>query len=139
MSVGAGTGGGTPGDAMLRALLGLDGGASPFPSTSRYHGTPLATLTLPDGRVVAFVRRRFLPAAGRLESFGAHRVEQGDRPDLLASTYLGDPQQFWQLCDINGVMDPDELTATVGRLVRIGTSRASGALNGSSPAGGGNA
>ena len=39
-------------------------------------------------------------------------------PNLLVAIekqHLGDPLMFWRLCDENGVMHPDELTATSGR------------------------
>jgi hypothetical protein len=32
---------------------------------------------------------------------------------------IGDPELFWQLCDSNGAMQPDELTETIGRKIRI--------------------
>ncbi|MFZ1707308.1 MAG: LysM domain-containing protein, partial [Anaerolineae bacterium] len=48
-----------------------------------------------------------------------HTVAEGERPDLIAAAYLGDPEQFWRLCDANGVMRPEELTEEVGRRLRI--------------------
>jgi nucleoid-associated protein YgaU len=44
---------------------------------------------------------------------------QGDRLDNLAARYLGDPEQFWKICDANNVLRPDELTEEIGRVVRI--------------------
>jgi hypothetical protein len=44
---------------------------------------------------------------------------QGDRLDNLTAKYLGDPEQFWRLCDANNALQPEELTDTVGRRVRI--------------------
>ncbi len=38
-----------------------------FEHTSRYYNIETATLTLPDGRVVAYKRRRFLPQADSLQ------------------------------------------------------------------------
>ena len=35
----------------------------------------------------------------------------GDRLDLVAARYLGDPTAAWQVADANGALDPDELTA----------------------------
>jgi hypothetical protein len=46
-------------------------------------------------------------------------VTQGDRLDNIAAKYLGDPEQFWRLCDANGAMRPDALTETIGRWLRI--------------------
>ena len=34
-------------------------------------------------------------------------------------SYLGDPLQYWRICDANGAMRPDELTDTAGRRLRI--------------------
>lgn len=85
-----------------------------FPSTSRYFGIPLATLTLPDGTTVAYVQRRFVPPPERFVVVIEHRVQSGDRLDNLAARYLGDPQQFWRLCDANRAVRPDELIETPG-------------------------
>jgi hypothetical protein len=90
-----------------------------FPSTSRYHGIPLSTLTLPDGTTVAYVQRRFVPAPERFVVLVEHRVQSGDRLDNLAARYLGDPQQFWRLCDANRAVRPDELIETPGRALLV--------------------
>jgi hypothetical protein len=79
----------------------------------------MTTITEPDGRVVVYVTRRFLPQTDSFSFVGSHRVGSTDRPDLLASKYIGDPLQFWQLCDSNGVMNPPDLTATPGTIVNI--------------------
>jgi hypothetical protein len=44
---------------------------------------------------------------------------QGDRLDNLAARYLGDPEQFWRLCDANGAMRPDELVEVIGAVIKI--------------------
>ena len=46
-------------------------------------------------------------------------TSNGDRLDNLAQRYIGDPEQFWRLCDANGAMRPDELTEVIGRRLRI--------------------
>ncbi len=46
-------------------------------------------------------------------------VAQGDRLDNIAAKYLGDPEQYWRICDANGAMRPDELIETIGRQLRI--------------------
>lgn len=92
---------------------------------SRYAGTEVATATVPDGaggaREVRYLRRRFLPAPSDLHTLAEHTVTRGDRPDLVAATYLGDPTQFWRVCDANLVVHPDELTADerIGSRIRI--------------------
>jgi hypothetical protein len=90
-----------------------------FPSTSRYHGIPLSTFMLSDGTTVAYVQRRFVPAPDRFVVLVEHRVRSGDRLDNLAARYLGDPQQFWRLCDANRAVRPDELIETPGRALLV--------------------
>lgn len=95
--------------------------ASPlaFPPASRYHGLETARLTAPDGREVVYLRRRFVPPPERFVLLQEHVVVQGDRLDRIAAQYLGDPEQFWRVCDANRAMRPDELTETIGRRLRI--------------------
>lgn len=38
-----------------------------------------------------------------------HRVVAGDRLDLLAQRYFGDPHQYWRLVDASAVFSPEEL------------------------------
>lgn len=89
-----------------------------FEPTSRYAAIEEATLTM-DGRSIRYKRRRFIPPPSG-STVVEHPVTPGDRLDLLAARYLGDPTQFWKLCDAAGVLDPAELErlgATV--LVRL--------------------
>lgn len=90
-----------------------------FPVTSRYHEIETAQYTTPDGRQYVYLRRRFLPADGPATALAEHVVTQGERLDNITALYLGDPEQFWRLCDANGAMHPDELTAEIGRRLRI--------------------
>jgi hypothetical protein len=87
--------------------------------TSRYARVPLARHTLPDGQEVAYLTRRFIPPASALPLLGEVSVTEGDRLDLIAARALGDPEQFWRIADANEAMDPFELTAVPGRLLRI--------------------
>ena len=90
-----------------------------FSITSRYYALPRLELRLPDGTTIVYARRRFVPPPDRFELVQEHRVTEGDRHDTIAAQYLGDPEQFWRLCDANGVMAPEELTDPMGRRVRI--------------------
>lgn len=90
-----------------------------FPPTSRYHGIDTATLEVAEGKTVIYLRRRFVPPPERFALLQEHTVTQGDRLDNLTAQYLGDPEQYWRLCDANGALRPDELTETVGRRLRI--------------------
>lgn len=104
----------------LQALL--QSGAintSGFPATSRYHGIAAATFTDSLGRTHAYLRRRFVPPADRFALLQEHTVVQGDRLDNLAAKYLGDPEQFWRLCDANNAIRPDELVEIIGSKLRI--------------------
>jgi len=90
-----------------------------FPPTSRYHGIDTATVETVDGKKTVYLRRRFIPLAERFALLQEHTVGQGERLDNLAAGYLGDAEQFWRLCDANAAMQPDELTETPGRTIRI--------------------
>ena len=90
-----------------------------FTRTSRYYGLPTAELLNPDGRVVVYARRRFLPPLSQVTVIAEHSVVQGDRLDNVTARYLGDPEQFWRVCDANNAMRPEELTETIGRKLRI--------------------
>ena len=103
----------------LQALLQMAARPEVFPTNSRYHGIDTATLTLPDGRLLVYVRRRFVPPADRFALLQEHLVTQGDRLDNLAASYLGDPELFWRLCDANTAMRPEDLTEQIGRVLRI--------------------
>ncbi|AUY54685.1 LysM domain-containing protein [Streptomyces sp. CB01881] len=92
--------------------------APAFPVGSRYAGLPLAVAEL-DGRQVRYVTRRFVPQPDCFALLREHTVVEGERPDTVAAAELGDPERSWLLCDANGVLDPAELTATVGRRLRI--------------------
>ena len=104
----------------LQALLQAGGlKTTPFPPTSRYHGIDTATLEPSDGKIIAYLRRRFVPPPELFALLQEHTVVQGDRLDNIAAQYLGDPEQFWRLCDANAAIRPEELTATIGRRLRI--------------------
>jgi hypothetical protein len=104
----------------LQALLQRDGvKVNHFPPTSRYYGLDTATITAADGSTVIYVRRRFLPQPERFALLQEHEVTQGERLDNLTAKYLGDAEQYWRICDANAAMRPDDLTATIGRRLRI--------------------
>ena len=90
-----------------------------FEHTSRYYGIEQALHTLPDGREVAYVRRRFAPPGSSHALLAEVRVVQGDRLDLVTARTLGDPLQSWRVADANDAMDPPELVRVPGRLLRI--------------------
>jgi hypothetical protein len=90
-----------------------------FPPTSRYALTPTTTWVRADGTPVTCLTRRFVPPPENLATLQWHRVLQNERLDTIAAHYLGDPEQFWRLCDANRALRPQELTATIGHPLRI--------------------
>jgi hypothetical protein len=90
-----------------------------FPPTSRYHNIETVSLLHADGTEVIYLKRRFVPSPERFTVLQEHVVTQGERLDNITARYLGDPLQFWRICDANNAMNPPELTAKVGRRLRI--------------------
>jgi len=93
--------------------------ASSFPPSSRYHGVETTSHTTPSGEEIVHLRRRFIPPPERYQLLHEHTVTEGERPDVLAAQFVGDPEQSWRLADANAVLSPEELTDTPGRRVRI--------------------
>jgi hypothetical protein len=87
-----------------------------FAPGSRYENVPDALYVAPDGRELRYKLLRPIPAAPVLAD---HVVAQGDRLDLLAFRFFGDPEQFWRLCDANDALDPAELVAEPGRRLSV--------------------
>jgi hypothetical protein len=90
-----------------------------FPPTSRYYGIETATLKTAGGQTEVYLRRRFVPPAERFELLVEHVVTEDERLDNIAATYMDDPEAFWRIADANSAMQPEELTETVGRKLRI--------------------
>lgn len=90
-----------------------------FTHTSRYYALDTVTLTTADGRQIAYKRRRFLPDPAAMQVLAEVAIVQGDRLDRITARTLGDPEQFWRVCDINNVLNPAELTEEVGRRIKI--------------------
>ncbi|MDQ3743679.1 MAG: LysM domain-containing protein [Acidobacteriota bacterium] len=93
-----------------------------FDNTSRYYNLETPTITVPDAddgtRDIRYVRRRIIPSAAGLTTLVEHTVAQGERLDQITARYLGDPTQFWRVCDANNVVQPEELEEA-GRVVQI--------------------
>lgn len=90
-----------------------------IPPTSRYAATEIKLLELPGGDHVPYLARRLVPKPERFADIGKHVVSQSERPDHAAYAVLGDPEQFWRLCDANRVLRPEELTAAPGTVLRV--------------------
>lgn len=92
---------------------------NPFAITSRYYTTETAELVTTDGKTIVYLRRRRVPQPEEFTTLQEHRVVEGDRLDNITAQNIGDPEQFWRLCDANNAMQPEELTEPVGRTIRI--------------------
>jgi hypothetical protein len=90
-----------------------------FSSTSRYYGIATAALDTASGKTITYVRRRFVPPPENFALLLEHVVTEGERLDNITAHYLGDPEQFWRVCDANGAIRPEELVETVGGRIRI--------------------
>jgi len=103
----------------FEAILQFSSKVNLFTPNSRYHGIDTAQLTTGDGKTIVYLRRRFVPPPEQFTLLQEHTVVQGDRLDNITAHYLGDPEQFWRICDANAVISPEELTEEIGRKIRI--------------------
>ncbi|QSJ19377.1 LysM peptidoglycan-binding domain-containing protein [Nostoc sp. UHCC 0702] len=92
---------------------------APFTVTSRYYGIETANSETQTGKTIVYLKRRFLPQPEKFSVLTEHTVKEGDRLDNIAAQYLGDPEQFWRICDANRAMSPNQLTATLGSQILI--------------------
>ncbi len=104
-----------------------DAVASPFAENSRYRSVQTVVVTLPDGRQLSYLRRRFLPQPEQMETIAMHKVCPEDRLDRISYYHLRDPERFWQICDANRSLRPANLTdedpdETTERWIRIGSA-----------------
>ena len=90
-----------------------------FTINSRYYTVETTQLTTADGKTIVYLRRRRIPQPEDFFTLQEHRVIESDRLDNITARYLGDPEQFWRLCDSNNAMQPDELTQEVGSVISI--------------------
>jgi nucleoid-associated protein YgaU len=92
-----------------------------FPTDSRYYGFGTLTYTAPNGQNITYLQPRMVPQPGapNYATVATHTVVSGDRLDLIAAKYLGDPLIFWLICDANGAIKPGSLTETPGTTINI--------------------
>jgi hypothetical protein len=86
---------------------------------SRYYGLPLLTQTAPNGDQISYVSRRFIPPPEDFALLQRYRVQQADRVDVIAGSILGNPLSYWQICDANLALEPDDVTAVPGAFIVI--------------------
>ncbi len=97
-----------------------------FDPKSRYVNLDQVVLQVvaDDGtaRQIKYVRRRFIQPPRSLATIVDYTVTGDDRLDNITARFVGDPTQFWRICDGNDAMRPTDLTDVVGRVLRIGFS-----------------
>ena len=94
-----------------------------FPTDSRYYGASVLQYTAPTGQSIPYLQRRIVPQPGapNYATINQYTVRQGDRLDIIAAQFLGDPLMAWLICDANGAMRPYDLVATPGTVLAITT------------------
>lgn len=103
----------------LSALLSA--GAIPqtsFDPQSRYYGLAPLTFVTNDGRTIKYVSRRFIPQPQKFATIEVHTVAEGERVDVMATQFFGDPLLYWRLCDANLAVRPDDLERA-GLVLRV--------------------
>lgn len=93
-----------------------------FRPSSRYASIPDAVYHSPDGQQIRYKRRRFLPQSDHHPAAQTVRAEDHMRLDQVADEALGDPRQYWRICDANAAMHPLDMMAGSGRLLRVSVS-----------------
>lgn len=104
---------------ITKLLQHLGAKAALFPSNSRYAGTPVTSMENSDGDSIVYLKRRMVPGSESFVLLEEHTVTEGERLDNITEHYLGDPERFWQICDANDVLHPDDLTQMPGKKIRI--------------------
>lgn len=93
-----------------------------FDPASRYFNIENATMSAQDKdgaeRKIVYKKRRVIPSSEGMTTIVEHTAVQGERLDNITARYIGDPTQFWRICDVNNVMSPDELEEE-GRVIVI--------------------
>lgn len=91
-----------------------------FEPSSRYANIENANLLVNGGKkLIAYKKRRFLPDGEVLPFVQEIIITAGDRLDLIAARILGDPEQFWYICDANNAMHPLDLTIEPSKILKI--------------------
>jgi nucleoid-associated protein YgaU len=86
-----------------------------FPG-SRYRDVATDSIVNAEGRVVRFLKTRFIPPT---PARAAVVVNGGERLDHIAQRVYQDPEVFWRICDANDALWPPDLVAEPGQLLRV--------------------
>ena len=107
-------------DNALAALVqSAAGTGAPTNPNSRYFGSAVEQMTLPNGTVIAYLSRRIIPQASIYPQTQNYSLVIGDRTDNLAARYVGDPILFWMIADANSAFEPEDLVAEPGKVILI--------------------
>ncbi|MEI6542160.1 MAG: LysM domain-containing protein [Methylococcales bacterium] len=107
-------------NALETIIKSAAGTGAPTTPNSRYYGSPVLSHTDNSGLALVYLPRRLIPQPEIYPTTFDYLVVQGDRLDNLAAKYLGDPLLYWMICDANAsAFSPDDLTAQIGRTIRI--------------------
>ena len=98
-----------------------------FDPSSRYYDLQNKTLTIKNSKLnkntsttVTYKERRFIPVIEKYSMSKEMTISSGERLDSLSYKLLGDPEKFWQLCDMNNIYYPPSLTDNPGSTVIVG-------------------
>lgn len=86
--------------------------------SSRYAGLPERHVALPGGRAAPVLAQRIIPPPGAPPA-GEFATRQDERADALAARVLGDPLQWWRLCDASLLPHAQALVGPSRRVLRL--------------------
>jgi hypothetical protein len=91
-----------------------------FDAKSRYMEIEDTFYEKTPGELIRYKKRRFIPKDKEEQLvLSEFDIVSGDRIDLVSFKYFGDPEQYWRLCDMNGIMHPLDLTREIGKTIII--------------------
>jgi hypothetical protein len=78
-----------------------------FVRGSRYDNVPEAAYVDAKGRARPYKLLRSFPPP--TPTGQVYELADGDRLDLVANRFYGDPEQYWRICDAASTPRPDDL------------------------------
>lgn len=88
-------------------------------ANSRYAGVEVRTWRSPTGDEIPYVGRRVIPDLDRYQTLDRHLTIAAERIDQVADGFYGDSEQYWRICDANGIERPAVACEPVARLLVI--------------------
>jgi hypothetical protein len=90
-------------------------------SSSRYSNCRILTYKNNSDHDILYRERRFVPKLQPLD-FGQITIEPYERLDNVSARVIGDPLQYWRICDNTIIYSPLELT-NKSEIVNVNTSK----------------